>query len=358
MSTYTVGRLDRSRKVYVAGHRGLVGSAVWRHLAARASPGSSAARRELDLRDRAAVDAFFAAERPEVVVMAAAKVGGIMANKTYPAEFISDNLRVQVNVLDAAHAHGAERLLFLGSSCIYPQHAAQPITEDALLTGPLEPTNDAYAIAKIAGILHVQAQRRQYGVPYISAMPTNLYGPDDNFDPETAHVLPALIRRFHEAARPALPTVRCGAAARPDASSCTWTTWPRACLYLLESYDAPEPINVGSARTSSIAELARAAGRGRRLRGRAHLGHQQAGRDAAQAAGRLPARGARLEAAGEPGGRPRRHVRMVHGQPRPAAHRQALSAAASRRPRQACGVSACASPGVVPGRRRAPPRPG
>ena len=218
--------LDRSRKLYVAGHRGLVGSAIWRvaqdegftDLVGRTST-------ELDLRDRDATFEFFAAERPYYVVMAAARVGGIMANSTYPAEFISDNLRVQVNVLDAAHEAGVDRLLFLGSSCIYPKLAEQPIREDSLMTGPLEPTNDAYAIAKIAGILQVQALRREYGVAYISAMPTNLYGPNDNFDPTNSHVIPALMRRIHEAARSGEPTSRSGAPGAHGASSCTSTTW-------------------------------------------------------------------------------------------------------------------------------------
>ncbi len=189
--------LDVTAPFYVAGHRGLVGSAVWRHLEERGHTrliGRSSS--ELDLRDRGAVDAFFDEQRPEYVVLAAAKVGGIVANSTYPADFLSDNLRIQLNVLDAAARTGVRRLLFLGSSCIYPKYADQPIREDSLLTGTLEPTNDAYAIAKIAGVLHVQALRRQHGVSFISAMPTNLYGANDNFDPETSHVLPALLRKF------------------------------------------------------------------------------------------------------------------------------------------------------------------
>src|SRR3954447_2488650 len=185
----SVERLDRDARAFIAGHRGLVGSAVLRHfqdagftdLVTRSSS-------ELDLRDAAAVEAFFASTRPATVVMAAAKVGGILANSTYPADFISDNLRMQVNVLDAAARHGATKLLFLGSSCIYPKFAPQPIREDSLLTGPLEETNEAYAIAKIAGILQIQAVRRQYGLPWISAMPTNLYGPGDNFSPAGSHV--------------------------------------------------------------------------------------------------------------------------------------------------------------------------
>jgi len=183
--------LDRSAPTFVAGHRGLVGGAVLRHFEAEGFTRLvTRTSSELDLRDTRAVEEFFAAERPATVVMAAAKVGGILANSTYPADFISDNLRMQVNVLDAAAGHGTKNLLFLGSSCIYPKHAAQPIREDSLLTGPLEETNDAYAIAKISGVLQVQALRRQHGLHYISAMPTNLYGPGDNFHPQNSHVLP------------------------------------------------------------------------------------------------------------------------------------------------------------------------
>ncbi|MGZ4533574.1 MAG: NAD-dependent epimerase/dehydratase family protein, partial [Mycobacteriaceae bacterium] len=196
----SIAPLDRGAATFIAGHRGLVGGAVLRHFEAEGFTSLvTRTSSELDLRDTAAVDEFFAAERPATVVMAAAKVGGILANSTYPADFISDNLRMQVNVLDAAARNGATKLLFLGSSCIYPKLAAQPIREDSLLTGPLEETNDAYAIAKIAGVLQVQALRRQHGVHYISAMPTNLYGPGDNFHPQNSHVLPGLIRRFHEA---------------------------------------------------------------------------------------------------------------------------------------------------------------
>lgn len=199
---YAQKSLDRNDAVYVAGHRGLVGSAIWRRLEAdgfNRLVGRTSA--ELDLRDRGAVFEFFAAERPKNVVLAAAKVGGILANSTLPVDFISDNLRIQVNVMDAAAEFDVDRLLFLGSSCIYPKFAPQPIREEYLLTGHLEPTNDAYAIAKIAGILQVQAVRKQFGRPWISAMPTNLYGPGDNFSAKGSHVLPALIRRFDDARR-------------------------------------------------------------------------------------------------------------------------------------------------------------
>ena len=211
---------------------------------------------ELDLRDPAAVEAFFARERPATLVMAAAKVGGILANSSYPADFISDNLRMQVNVLDAAARHGTSRLLFLGSSCIYPKFAAQPIREDSLLTGPLEETNDAYAIAKIAGVLQVQALRRQHGLRYVSAMPTNLYGPGDNFHPTGSHVLPGLMRRFSEAAAQGAESVTVWGTGTPRREFLHVDDLARACLHLLDHYDAPEPINIGVGEDISIRELA------------------------------------------------------------------------------------------------------
>jgi GDP-L-fucose synthase len=250
-------RLSRGARVYVAGHRGLVGSAVWRHLEAQGFTdlvGRDSA--ELDLRERDDVLDFFAKEQPEHVVLAAARVGGILANATQPADFLSDNLRIQVNVLDAAAAHGVRRLLFLGSSCIYPRLAEQPIPESALLTGPLEPTNDAYAIAKIAGILHVQALRRQHGLAYISAMPTNLYGPGDTFSATGSHVLPALIRRFHEAKESGAATVTLWGTGTPRREFLHVDDLARACLLLLERYDGPDPVNVGVGSDLTIAELA------------------------------------------------------------------------------------------------------
>jgi GDP-L-fucose synthase len=250
-------RLDRGAPTFVAGHRGLVGGAVLRHFEAEGFTRLVArTSSELDLREARAVEDFFAAERPVTVVMAAAKVGGILANSTYPADFISDNLRMQVNVLDAAARHGTENLLFLGSSCIYPKHAAQPIREDSLLTGPLEETNDAYAIAKISGVLQVQALRRQHGLRYISAMPTNLYGPGDNFHPRNSHVLPGLIRRFHEAKLTGAAAVTVWGTGTPLREFLHVDDLARACLYLLENYDAPEPINVGVGKDLSIRELA------------------------------------------------------------------------------------------------------
>lgn len=256
-SGFVPRRLDRSSTFYVAGHRGLVGSAVWRHLEAKGFRnliGRSST--ELDLKDREAVFEFFAAVKPRYVALAAAKVGGILANNTYPVDFLSDNLRIQVNVLDAARVHGVERLLFLGSSCIYPKYADQPIREDSLLTGHLEPTNDAYAIAKIAGIIHIQAVRRQYGLPWISAMPTNLYGPGDNFSVEGSHVLPALIRRYDEAARSGARTVINWGTGSPRREFLHVDDMAAACLHLLENYDGPAQVNVGTGTDVTIRELA------------------------------------------------------------------------------------------------------
>jgi GDP-L-fucose synthase len=254
---YTPGPLDRSATFYVAGHRGLVGSAIWRRLE-RAGFTNLVGRSHADLNlcDRAAVFDLFRQARPRYVVLAAAKVGGILANSRFPVDFISSNLQVQVNVLDAALETGVERLLFLGSSCIYPKFAPQPITEDALLTGYLEPTNDAYAIAKIAGILQIQAVRRQYGLPWISAMPTNLYGPGDNFSPTGSHVLPALIRRYEEAARTGAATVTNWGTGTPRREFLHVDDMADACLHLMEHYDGPAQVNVGTGSDVTIAEIA------------------------------------------------------------------------------------------------------
>ena len=249
--------LDRTAPFYIAGHRGLVGSAIWRRLEAKGFEnliGRSSS--ELDLRDRDAVFGFFAKEKPRNVVLAAAKVGGIMANNTYPVDFLSENLRIQVNVLDAALEHGVERLLFLGSSCIYPKLAPQPIKEEYLLTGHLEPTNDAYAIAKIAGILQIQAVRRQYGLPWISAMPTNLYGPRDNFSPQGSHVLPALIRRYDEARRDGIESVTNWGTGSPRREFLHVDDMASACVHLLENYDGADQVNVGTGHDSTIKEIA------------------------------------------------------------------------------------------------------
>ncbi|WP_327365715.1 GDP-L-fucose synthase family protein [Streptomyces sp. NBC_01217] len=243
-------------RIFVAGHRGLVGSAVVRRLTAAGHEVITRDRDRLDLRDAARTEAFLSEVRPDAVVLAAAKVGGIMANNTYPVQFLEDNLRIQLSVIAGAHAAGVERLLFLGSSCIYPKLAPQPIPESALLTGPLEPTNEAYALAKIAGIVQTQSYRRQYGASYISAMPTNLYGPGDNFDLETSHVLPALIRRFHDARRDGSPAVTLWGSGSPRREFLHVDDLAAACLLLLERYDGDEPVNVGCGEDLTIRELA------------------------------------------------------------------------------------------------------
>ncbi|MFI9105746.1 GDP-L-fucose synthase family protein [Streptomyces fildesensis] len=248
--------LPPSARIFVAGHRGLVGSAVTRRLTADGYQVITRGRDGLDLRDAAETGRFLAEVRPDAVVLAAAKVGGIMANSTYPVQFIEDNLRIQLSVIAGAHAAGVGRLLFLGSSCIYPKLAPQPIREDALLTGPLEPTNEPYALAKIAGIVQIQSYRRQYGASYISAMPTNLYGPGDNFDLETSHVLPALIRRFHEAKRDGRESVELWGTGSPRREFLHVDDLAAACALLLRTYDGDEPVNVGCGDDLTIRELA------------------------------------------------------------------------------------------------------
>ncbi|MEW1757245.1 GDP-L-fucose synthase [Streptomyces cyaneofuscatus] len=243
-------------RIFVAGHRGLVGSAVARRLAGDGHEVLTRGRDLLDLRDAARTETYLRDIRPDAVVLAAAKVGGIMANSTYPVQFLEDNLRIQLSVIAGAHAAGTERLLFLGSSCIYPRLAPQPIREESLLTGELEPTNEAYALAKIAGIVQTQSYRRQYGASYISAMPTNLYGPGDNFDLETSHVLPALIRRFHEAQRDGAPEVTLWGTGSPRREFLHVDDLAAACVRLLEAYDGDAPVNVGCGEDLSIRELA------------------------------------------------------------------------------------------------------
>jgi GDP-L-fucose synthase len=246
-----------SSRVWVAGHGGMVGSAVWRALEAEGVTDLVGWRSaELDLTDRDATVAAALEARPDVVVIAAAKVGGILANSEEPVEFLRDNVRIQTNVMEAAHEAGVDRLLFLGSSCIYPRLAPQPIEAASLLTGPLEPTNDAYAIAKISGVLHVQGYRRQYGRRWISAMPTNLYGPGDDFDLRTSHVLPALIRRFHEAKDSGADTVTLWGTGTPRREFLHVDDLARACLHLLRHHDGPEPVNIGTGEDLPIAELA------------------------------------------------------------------------------------------------------
>lgn len=248
--------LNQESTIYIAGHRGMVGGAIWRELTNKGfTQLIGATSQELDLRNRDAVFDYFKETKPDVVIDAAARVGGIMANNTYPAEFLSDNLQIQVNIMDAANSVNVDRLLFLGSSCIYPKFADQPIKEESLLTGALEPTNDAYAIAKIAGIMQVQASRRQYGRHWISAMPTNLYGPGDNFHPDNSHVLPALIRRFHEANLAGDTEVVMWGTGTPRREFLYVEDLARACVFLLENYDSPETINVGVGDDISIREL-------------------------------------------------------------------------------------------------------
>ncbi len=243
--------------IYVAGHRGLVGSALVRALT-KAGFTNLLLRTsgELDLREQAAVRTFFAKEKPDYVFLAAAKVGGILANSVFPADFIRDNLLIQSNVIDSARLHGCKKLLFLGSSCIYPKHCPQPIKEEYLLTGPLEPTNECYALAKIAGIKLCQAYRAQYGFCAVSAMPANLYGPGDNFHPLDSHVIPGLLRRFHEAKEASLPGVAIWGTGTARREFLHVDDLADALLFLMCRYDDPEPINVGCGQDMSIMELA------------------------------------------------------------------------------------------------------
>ena len=246
-----------SDKIFVAGHRGLVGGAVLRALQDRGfTELLTRSRSEVDLSEQAAVERMFREERPDVVILAAAKVGGIQANSDQPVEFLLQNLRVQNNVIEAAHTYGTRKLLFLGSSCIYPKHAPQPITEDALLSGPLEPTNDAYAIAKIAGIKLCQAYAAEYGANFISAMPTNLYGPGDNFDLCSSHVLPALMRKAHEAKVSGARELIVWGSGSPRREFLHVDDLAAACLFLLEKYNRPEIINVGCGEDVAIRDLA------------------------------------------------------------------------------------------------------
>jgi GDP-L-fucose synthase len=249
------------RRVFVAGHRGMVGAAIVRRLRAEGCELLVAGRAELDLRRQSEVEAWMAERRPDVVFLAAAKVGGIHANNTYPADFISDNLAIQTNVIQAAHRSGVSKLLFLGSSCIYPKLAAQPITEDALLTGPLEPTNEWYAIAKIAGIKLCQAYRRQHGSDFIAAMPTNLYGPGDNFDLSTSHVLPALLAKIHAAKQAARPIVTIWGTGAPRREFLHVDDLADACVFIVRNYSDVSPLNVGCGQDLTIRELAAAIAR-------------------------------------------------------------------------------------------------
>jgi GDP-L-fucose synthase len=244
------------KRVYVAGHTGMVGSAIVRRLAATPCEVMTAGRAEVDLERQEQAEAFLAARKPDVVIVAAAKVGGIHANDAYPAEFISDNLAIARNTIHASHLAGVSKLLFLGSSCIYPKLARQPMREEELLTGPLEPTNEWYAVAKIAGIKLCQAYRRQYGADFISVMPTNLYGPGDNYHPENSHVAAALIRRFHEAKHHRAPSVTVWGTGAPLREFLFVDDLADACAFVLEHYSDEPHVNVGSGEEVSIAELA------------------------------------------------------------------------------------------------------
>ena len=249
--------MEKNAKIYIAGHRGLVGSAILRKLREEGySNLVTRTSRELDLREQGAVREFFERERPEYVFLAAAKVGGILANDTWPADFLYQNLMIEANVIESARLSGVKKLLFLGSTCIYPRMAPQPLKEEYLLTGPLETTNEWYAVAKIAGIKLCQACQRQYGSKFISAMPTNLYGPEDNFDLESSHVMPALIRKFHEAKINRAPSVTVWGTGKPLREFLHVDDCAAACLFLMQHYDGEEIVNIGVGEDLSIAELA------------------------------------------------------------------------------------------------------
>ncbi len=251
------GRVSKSDRIFIAGHRGLAGSALLRCLTTKGFTNLLVrTRAELDLRDSVAVEDFFRSEKPTYLIAAAAKVGGIKANSDQPVEFLLENLQLQNNLIRAAHEHGLRKLIFLGSSCIYPKFAPQPIPESALLAGPLEPTNEAYAIAKIAGIKLCQAYGREYGDNFVSAMPTNLYGPNDNFDLNTSHVLAALLRKAHEAKETGADELVVWGTGRPRREFMHVDDLAEACLFLLEHYDSPELINVGTGEDLTIRELA------------------------------------------------------------------------------------------------------
>lgn len=253
----TIGALPRDARIYVAGHRGLVGSAIVRHLRAEGFTNLLLATRdELDLRDQAAVTSWVAEHRPQFVFLVAGTVGGILANSTRPAEFLYDNMMIHATVVHASHLYGVEKLLYLGSSCIYPREAHQPIAEDALLTGPLEPTNEAYALAKIAGIKLCQSYRSQYGSDFIAAMPTNLYGPNDNFDLTSSHVLPALLRKFHEAKVAGIDQVELWGTGAAKREFLHVDDLARASLHLMEGYSDAGHVNVGTGVDCTIRELA------------------------------------------------------------------------------------------------------
>ncbi len=248
--------LDKKSKIFVAGHHGLVGSAIWNNLMAKGYTNLvGRTHKELDLTDQLAVRRFFDEERPDAVVLAAAHVGGIMANSLYRADFLMENMKIQCNVISEAYAHGVEKLLFLGSTCIYPKDAPQPMTEDALLTSPLEYTNEEYAIAKIAGLKMCESYNLQYGTNYIAVMPTNLYGPNDNYHPEHSHVLPALIRRFHEAKESGLESVTCWGDGSPLREFLYVDDLANLCVFLMNNYSGNETVNAGTGKELTIKAL-------------------------------------------------------------------------------------------------------
>ena len=252
------GKFDlKGKTVFVAGHRGMVGAALVRRLATEDVQLLTAGRGEMDLRDQAAVSGWFAAKRPQAVFLAAAKVGGIVANNTLRGEFLYDNLIIAANMIQAAHVSGTEKLMFLGSSCIYPRLAPQPLREDSMLTGPLEATNEPYAIAKIAGIKMVEAYRSQYGADFINVMPTNLYGSGDNYHPEYSHVVAALIRRFHEAKLSGAPEVVVWGTGTPRREFLYVDDLADACIHLMKTYSSDELVNIGTGEDITIAEFAR-----------------------------------------------------------------------------------------------------
>lgn len=249
--------MEKTDKIYVAGHRGLVGSAIVRNLKAKGYENViGRTHKELDLKDQAAVRTFFEQEKPDVVVLAAAKVGGINANNTTPADFAYENMQIQCNVIECCHRYHVKKLLFLGSTCIYPRMAPQPIPEDALLTGPLEVTNEAYAIAKIAGLEMCKFFKRQYGDDFISCMPTNLYGPYDNYDLQGSHVMPAMIRKFHEAKVQGAPTVELWGTGTPLREFLYVDDMADACVFLLENYEGEQHVNIGTGKEVTIKQLA------------------------------------------------------------------------------------------------------
>ena len=275
--------MNKSDKIYVAGHRGLVGAAIVRRLEGEGfSQLVTRSHKELDLTNQAEVRRFFETERPDYVFLAAARVGGIHANDAYPADFIRDNLLIQTHVIDAAYQAGVKKLLFLGSSCIYPKLAPQPLKEEYLLTGPLEPTNEWYAVAKIAGIKMCQAYRRQYGFHAISLMPTNLYGPGDNFDLQNSHVLPAMLRKFHEAKQAGSPEVVVWGTGTPRREFLHVDDLADAALFLMQRYDGEEMVNVGVGEDVTIRELAKLVKEAVGYQGEIVFDSFQAGRDAAQ----------------------------------------------------------------------------